>query len=180
MADDFPRDSSWDDDDDYLPGSAFYEPGGAAGEEPSLDAFDIFTTADDSEDSVNESGTIDPSSSENGRELLTLLFTVTNPAGTVSATTLIDGRVHEIKLSGGANRLTESELAEEILEMATLARRKAQAAQHALVVESISALGHDPALARAFLERRLGIPSPETVQHEMSQVFSAHYGGNYE
>jgi hypothetical protein len=71
--------------------------------------------------------------------------------------------------------MTEAELAEEIRAIATLARQQAQAGQHALIARLMQELGRDPASTRSFLERELGLPSPDTVRAERANVFAARY-----
>ena len=56
---------------------------------------------------------------------LNLLTTVTNPPETVSVTASIDGTFHNVELSVDAARMSESELADEILVIADLARQQA-------------------------------------------------------
>jgi hypothetical protein len=100
---------------------------------------------------------------------------VTNPAGTVSATATIGGRLHQVELSANVTDLTESELAEEILVLADLAAQKAKAAQHAVTVELMRATGRDSVVTSGFLERELGLPSPETVAANRAEVFATRY-----
>lgn len=52
------------------------------------------------------------------------LFTVTNPPGTVSVSALGDGAIERVALSADVTRLTESQLAEEILVIAHLAAQR--------------------------------------------------------
>ncbi|GJF13747.1 hypothetical protein NGTWS0302_09710 [Mycolicibacterium cyprinidarum] len=64
-------------------------------------------------------------------DLAAAVFTVANPPGTVTVTTLIDGRVHQIELSPEAATLTETVLAEEIVVIADLATQDARSSQYA-------------------------------------------------
>ena len=104
-----------------------------------------------------------------------LLFTVTNPAGSVTVSAQIDGRVHRVELSADVTRMTEAQLAGEIEVLARLARQEALAGQHALLVESMHELGHDRVATRGFLLRNLGLPSPEDVHAEKTRVFATRY-----
>jgi hypothetical protein len=105
----------------------------------------------------------------------TALFTVTNPAGTVSATATIGGRLHRVELSANVTRMTEPQLADEIIVLADLAAQKAKAAQHAVVVQLMRAMGHDSVVTSRFLEHDLGLPSPESVTARTAQIFAARY-----
>lgn len=114
----------------------------------------------------------------------TLLVTAKNPAGTVSATVLtgtvsatvlMSGRVLRVDLLPEVTKLTEAELAEEITVISTLARQQARAAQHAFAAALMRRLGHDPTATRGFLERDIGLPSPQTVLDEKQQLFAARY-----
>lgn len=113
-------------------------------------------------------------------QVTTLLFTATNPPGTVSASTVMDGRLVRVELSPQATRMTESQLAEEITIMAKLARRQAQAAQHAIAAKFMTELGHDGASTRSYLERELRLPSPQTVLTEKSRVFATRYADEHD
>jgi hypothetical protein len=104
-----------------------------------------------------------------------LLFTVINPGGTVAATATLGGRFHHVDLAQNATEMAEAELAEEIAVLAGLASRKAQAAQHAVIVGLVHSLGHDPVATSGFLEHTVGLPSPGTVATQAAEVFAARY-----
>jgi hypothetical protein len=63
-------------------------------------------------------------------ELPAPLFTVTNPPGTVTVTTFMDGRVNRVDLSPKVTTMTETNLADEIVVMAGLATQAARSAQY--------------------------------------------------
>ena len=89
-------------------------------------------------------------------------FTVTNPPGTVTVTTYMDGRVHQVELSPKAATLTETVLAEEIVVIAGLATQDARSAQYTFMLE-----GHARARPRQrrhprLLEPRSGSAHPRT------------------
>ena len=107
--------------------------------------------------------------------LSVLLFTVTNPAGSVAVSAQIDGRIHRVELSSDVTRMTEAQLSAEIEVLAGLASREALAGQHALLVASMHELGHDRVATRGFLSRSLGLPSPEDVNAEKTRVFATRY-----
>ena len=89
------------------------------------------------------------------------LFTVTNPPGTVTVSTFMDGRVHRIDLSAKATSMTETNLADEIVVIAGLATKDARSAQYTFMLEGMRQQGHDDVATRDFLARDLDLPSPE-------------------
>ena len=155
--------SSWDDDaaDDY----EIFE------EQSIFDAFPASSASDFSEPSV-------PSDTEEG--VVTAVFTATNPAGTVSVTALMNGRVLRVDLEPAVSRMTEGELAREIALIARLATRQALAGQHLVIAALMRRLGQDPSETRSFLERQLSLPTPDTVMAERAQLFAAHYADDRE
>ena len=157
----------WDDDDSDL----------ADFEGPSvLDAFDVYVRAEDPDDSHDPWDAPLQAAGKGHDGVLTLLFTATNPSGSVSVTVLLDGHFVRADLSPTVTTMTESQLAEEVSIIAKLARQQARAAQHALVLEFMRMLGHDRVATRGFLERELDLPSPETVLAEKVRVFAVRYG----
>lgn len=52
------------------------------------------------------------------------LFTVTNPQGSVSVSTLMDGRIQHVELTDKATSMSEAQLADEIFVIADLARQR--------------------------------------------------------
>ncbi|MET0318722.1 MAG: YbaB/EbfC family DNA-binding protein, partial [Rhodococcus fascians] len=131
--------------------------GSAPDERSDLDALDGYL-ADDASDEVS-----------------TMLFAATNPTGTVSVTVLMDGRILRVDLAPNVVRMTEAELGEEISVICGLAHRQARAAQHLVTADAMHRLGHDPSWTRAYLEREIGLPSPETVLSEKSLLFATRY-----
>jgi hypothetical protein len=105
----------------------------------------------------------------------TLLFTATNPGGTVSVTALMGGQILRVSLCPSTTAMTEVLLAEEISLLASMARLQALAGQHAIIAALLGRLGRDPAAIRSFLERDLGLPSPEAMNETRADVFAARY-----
>ena len=105
------------------------------------------------------------------------MFTVSNPPGTVTVTTSMDGRVHQIDLSPGASAMTETDLAEEIVVIAGLATQDARSAQYTVMLEGMREHGHDNVGTRDFLTRELDLPTPEQVQAARANLFAARYAG---
>ena len=104
-------------------------------------------------------------------------FTVTNPPGTVTVTTLMDGRVQQVDLSPKAATLTENVLAEEIVVIAGLATQDARSAQYMCMLHGMREHGHDNAGTRDFLNRDLDLPTPEQAQAARIALFTTRYAG---
>jgi hypothetical protein len=104
-------------------------------------------------------------------------FTVTNPPGTVTVTTYMDGRVAHVDLSPKAVSMTESGLAEEIVVIADLATQDARSAQYTFMLEGMREQGHDNVATRDFLNRDLDLPTPEQAQAARAELFTNRYAG---
>ena len=104
------------------------------------------------------------------------MFTVTNPPGTVSVSSLMDGRIQQIDLAPSVTTMTESQLAEEIRVIADLARRKGLAGQYTLMATMLySEAHHNGAEVRAVLEQGLELPSPQQADETQADVFASRY-----
>jgi hypothetical protein len=111
-----------------------------------------------------------------GRELPA--FSVTNPAGTVTATALLVGRLQRIELaphSKLATAMTEDELAQEILLVGRLAGQKARSELFTVMMDQTAAAGQDPETARRFLRDDVGLPTPEESTAAQAEAFGARY-----
>lgn len=115
------------------------------------------------------------SESDDAEEVESLIFTVTNPPGTVSVTALPNGAPYRVELSKAAAGMTEHELAEEISVIARLAQQNALAGQHLLMSAMLSDLGVDRAYATSYLHRELGLPTPESALMDKAEVFATRY-----
>lgn len=109
------------------------------------------------------------------QELSSPLYTVSNPARTVSVTVCLDGRVDHVELAPKVTDMTERELAEEITVIADLARQKARSQLHTLIVEGVRVMGYDPAIMRDGLRRELDMPTPEEAAASAAEVFASRY-----
>ena len=107
------------------------------------------------------------------------VFTVSNPPGTVTVSAYLDGRVHEIDLAPTVTRMTEAELAEEIVVIAGLATQSARSAQFSFMLEGMCSQGHDAATTRDFLNRDLDLPSPEQAEAARADVFASRYADDH-
>jgi hypothetical protein len=108
------------------------------------------------------------------------LFAVTNPPGTVTVSTYMDGRVQQIDLAPKVATMTESDLSEEILVIARLATQEAKSAQYAYMLDGMRRQGHDDVATRDFLTRDLDLPSPQDAEAERADVFATRYRYDHE
>lgn len=152
MTDD-PLPADFDDDDDDLPALSFYGP--------------------DAESAASDLDALDD-------EVVATMFTVTNPPGTVTVSTFMDGSVRRIDLSQEVISMTEADLADEIVVIARLATQDARAAQYVHVLDGMRQQGHDDVATRDFLSRDLDLPSPEDASAARARVFATRYAGDHE
>jgi hypothetical protein len=108
------------------------------------------------------------------------VFSVTNPPGTVTVSTYLDGRVKHIDLSPKVTDMTEADLADEIVLIARLATQDARSAQYAYMLEGMRQQGHDDVATRDFLSRDLDLPTPEEAKEARAQLFSTRYAGGHD
>jgi len=112
-------------------------------------------------------------------------FMVSNPLGTVAVSALMDGRTHRVELSARVAAMTESELAEEVIVLAELARQQGLAGQHTYVLDHVD-LSHvdeimndlrldSTEVLRDFMETGMGIPAPEQAEKTRAEVFASRY-----
>jgi hypothetical protein len=150
------------------------------GDHDDLAALD-FSTAEDVSDASDLDALGDYGVSEEaGDELPGALLTLSNPPGTVTVTTFMDGRVHQIDLSPKVTTMTETRLAEEIVVIAGLATQDARAAQYAFMLEGMRQQGHDNVVTRDFLARDLDLPSPEEAEASRTELFATRYAGGHD
>ncbi|RFZ60549.1 ESX-1 secretion-associated protein EspD [Mycobacterium marinum] len=132
--------------------------------------------AQDSEASADDS----PAPQEQPEEDEIAVFTVTNPQGSVAVSALMDGRTEDIELSKKVARMSESQLASEILVLADLARQKAQAAQYAFILNKLThaADGDQQRVQQLqdFVGNTWSLPSPEEAAAAEAEVFATRYG----
>jgi hypothetical protein len=166
-----------DDDADNLSALDFYQPV-VDDDGPDLAALDAFTAYVRSDQDGGEPYA--PVSVEEAAPETEPLFAVTNPPGTVTVTSYLDGRVHRIELSPRVAGVSETELAEEIVVIAGLAAQDARSAQYEVVLDGMRAQGHDDPATRDFLQRDLELPTPEEARARRAEVFATRYAGSHE
>jgi hypothetical protein len=130
-------------------------------------------------DAIDEHIAVDAIADNDGAVPQGPLFTVTNPRGTVSVTTYLNGRVQHVGLSPGVTKMTEGQLAQEILVVADVAAVKARAALHTFVAGLLRLQGLDTQSARDFVEHRLSLPTPEQAS-AAERAFAARYSHDVE
>jgi hypothetical protein len=162
MVDDAPPDNRDDDDHDDLAALDFSTAEDAS-DTSDLDALGDYVVQGDADD-----------------EPPVPLFTLSNPPGSVTVTTFMDGRVHQIDLSPKVTTMTETRLAEEIVVIAGLATQDARSAQYSFMLEGMRAQGHDNVATRDFLTRDLDLPSPEEAEAARAEVFATRYAGGHD
>ncbi len=98
-----------------------------------------------------------------------VFFTVVYPSGSLSVTANHGARLQRIDVTD-VSRLDEAQLGEEIVELATLSREKAQTAQHEVTVELMSSHGQDRVGVTSFLMHSIGLPTYEATTARASEV----------
>ena len=131
----------------------------------------------DSADAAEALGTLQSFADNAADDDATPTFTVTNPPGTVTVTTYLDGRVHQVDLSAKAATLAETVLAEEIVVIAGLATNDARSAQYTFMLDGMREHGHDNVGTRDFLSRELDLPTPEEAHAARIELFTTRYAG---
>ena len=169
-------DDGSDDDYDALSALDFSAPD--AGLESDLVAFDGFVDHPAETPAVAEPVIADRVPDVDDDGVPVPLFSVTNPPGTVTVTAFMDGRVSRIDLSPRVTRMSEAQLAEEVVVLARLATQDARSAQYEFMLEGMRQQGHDDASTRDFLSRDLELPSPEEADRARASVFATRYAGD--
>ncbi|MBP2455090.1 hypothetical protein [Mycolicibacterium lutetiense] len=105
------------------------------------------------------------------------LFSATNPPGSITVTAYMNGSVQQVELSPLVTKLTESQLAHEIRDLAAIATEKARAGQYVyLLYTAVQQVGDGPAV-RNLLTNTLGLPTPEQAA-ETEAAFLRNYVRN--
>ncbi|CKI55295.1 hypothetical protein LTT02_21275 [Mycolicibacterium smegmatis] len=154
----------WGDDD------AWGEPGPHTDELADLDYTGPLDEQNDADGTASQTDVDDAPEAES-----LLLVSASNSAATVTATALTGGQILRVELAPQVVKLTEHELAEEIIGVSAMARQQGAAARHAIIAEIMRLLGHDPAATHSFLERNLGLPTPDTVLRAKAEMFANRY-----
>lgn len=108
-----------------------------------------------------------------------LLFSVTSPAGTVTAKAAVSGRIQRIELSPHAVSMSESQLIRDVIATAKLANLKGRSAQYSLIEGILSYQGLDQATAREFLDQHLDLPTPEQAAAAENEAHARYLRGEH-
>ncbi|MUL81994.1 MULTISPECIES: hypothetical protein [unclassified Mycolicibacterium] len=107
-----------------------------------------------------------------------LLFPVTNAAGTVTVTALLNGCVHRVDLSPQLSAMTEAEVAAEVLAVANVAATKARSGQYELVSGLLRIQGQDPDSIRELVEQQMNLPTPDDAVAAEASLATRHLRPN--
>ncbi len=165
---------------------------GDSAEESGVDALDEYAPAEP-EDTENELETIHAvaGADEEEDEEAGPFFTVTNPPDTVSVSAAMDGSTQRVELSAKVTNMSESQLADEVLVLADLARQKGLAGQHTYLLENtfVSNLIQemspedtpvDDEAIRDYVENFMGLTSPEQAAEAQAKVFATRYAQDHD
>lgn len=150
-----------------------------------VDALHAFSTEQPEDsgadfDALHAQGSTDAGNTDEP-DISSQLFTVTNPPGTVTVTALMDGRILHVELAPQVSTMSESDLADEILVIADLARQKGLAGQHSFLFDTMNGLGaSDNSAIRDLLENGLALSSPEQAAEAQAEVFATRYNADHE
>lgn len=161
-------DGTWDDDDaDQL--CEQIESDGAG-----FDLGEIYTPVVDGSDETGWCSADHEYCPESAEEYPKVIFTVTSPSGSLSASAGLGGRIQRIDVIDVLS-LDEVQLREEIFELALLAREKARAAQHEVTAELMRRLGQDRVGVSSFLLHSIGLPTFESASAQLAETFAIRY-----
>lgn len=130
-------------------------------EDDNLAALDFSPTGGDHASSLDALGDYAPADTHEVDNSQGPLFTVANPPGTVTVTTHLNGRIQRVELSPQVTKMTEAQLAQEIIAVSAVAAVKARATLHGFVTGLMRVQGMDSATASDFVERQLSLPTPQ-------------------
>jgi hypothetical protein len=109
-----------------------------------------------------------------------VLFTVTNPTGTISAKATIAGAIRHITLTPQATALSEADLARGIIATAKLANMKGRAVQRALIEGVLLSEGLDPETVETIIETNASdLPTPRQADDAVAEAEAAYLRGEH-
>jgi hypothetical protein len=133
-----------------------------------------FSSPDTHDDTAGSLDTLQ-SLTEAEEEQELALYTVTNPSKSVSVSAMMDGRIHLVELTDKVERMTESQLAEEIFVLADLARQKGRAGQYEFLLDSLSDDPEATAALTGLVSLTLNLPTREEAEAAEEAVFADRY-----
>ena len=110
---------------------------------------------------------------------IVLAVSVTNAAGTVTATATISGWLQRIELEPHVASMDEPQLAREIVATAELASLKGRATQRSLVEDMLTHQGADRHTARDYVDQYLNLPTPERAAQAEAEASARYLRGEY-
>jgi len=110
---------------------------------------------------------------------IVLAVSVTNAAGTVTATATISGWLQRIELAPDVTSIDEAELAREIVATAELARLKGQASQRNLVEDMLMWQGADSHTARDYVDEYMNLPTSDEAAEAEAEANARYLRGAY-
>lgn len=102
------------------------------------------------------------------------VISATNPPGTVTVSTYLNGTVYQVRLSPHVGAVTESELAEEIRLVADVAAKKATSAMHLFGLELLAAQGVDRASAESLMTEQMPFATPAQARAAEADLIARH------
>jgi hypothetical protein len=163
-----------------------------SGAESAVDALDEYAPAEaeDTGTELDAIHSVTEATEEEDEEDAVQLFTVTNPSDTVSVSAAMDGSIQRIELSANVTRMSEPQLADEILVLADLARQKGLAGQHtyltgnAFVSDLIRDMSPDGSVGgeviHDFVENFIELPTEEQAAEAQAKVFATRYAHDHD
>ncbi|MUL63340.1 hypothetical protein BOO86_02580 [Mycobacterium sp. CBMA 234] len=110
---------------------------------------------------------------------IVLAVSVTNAAGTVTATATISGWLQRIELEPQVTSMDEAQLAREIVATAELASLKGQASQRTLVQDMLTYQGADHHTARDYVDQYMNLPTPDQAADAEAEAHARYLRGDY-
>jgi hypothetical protein len=129
---------------------------------------------------TDEAGSVRPDEQDDDITApIVLAVSVTNAAGTVTATATISGWLQRIELEPQVTAMDEAQLAREIVATAELARLKGQAGQRTLVQDMLTNQGADQHTARDYVDQYMNLPTPEQAADAEAEANARYLRGEY-
>lgn len=110
---------------------------------------------------------------------IVLTVSVTNAAGTVTATATFSGRLLRIDLLPESKFKDEVHLAREVTATAEMARLKGQASQRGLVQDMLVYQGADHHTARDYVDEYMNLPTSEQAAQAQADARARYFRGEY-
>lgn len=110
---------------------------------------------------------------------IVLAVSVTNAAGTVTATATISGWLQRIELEPHVATMDEAQLAREIVATAGLASLKGRASQRTLVQDMLTHQGAELHTARDYVDQYMNLPTPDQAAEAEAEANARYLRGEH-